>query len=391
MKKNTRLVILCVLTAIAGVIAYLYFSSRGAPPYEVTIVRRGNLIRLVSATGIVNPASSVQVGSRASGTVTEIYVDYNSPVKKGGLLALIDPETFSAELAQAEAGLELANANLARLEASLLYSKALLEKANVRARNERLAIERTEALFKDGFASRSQYDEARTSYETVVAEEKAEEARYQAEREALNAGKAQIAQIQGAVRLARANLAHTEIRSPIDGIVISRNVELGQTVATSLQSPILFLVANELSTMEINANVSEADIGEIRPDQEATFKVDAYPERTFSARIREIRMEPNIEHKTVAYSVIAGVDNRDLLLRPGMTADVWIKTGQRENVLLIPTVAIKYEAGLGHVEVVQGKEALKRDVETGLRGDGGYIEVVSGLSEGEAVLLSKKR
>ncbi|MEK6531473.1 MAG: efflux RND transporter periplasmic adaptor subunit [Deltaproteobacteria bacterium] len=391
MKKTLGIAIISVLTAVAGIIVYLYISPAKTPPYEIAVVRRGSLIRQVSATGIVDSALSVQVGSRASGTVKEIFVDYNSPVKKGEILALIDPEAFYAELSQAEAGLEVANANLARQEASLLYSKALLEKAQAQLRNERLKIKRTETLFDDGFASDSQYDEAIASYETAVAEQKARASGYQAEREAVNAGKAQIAQIEGAVRLAKANLGHTEIRSPMDGIVVSRNVELGQTVAASLQSPTLFVVAQDLSTMEITANVSEADIGEILINQEVTFKVDAYPEHVFGGKVKEIRIEPNIEHKTVSYSVIAVVDNKDFKLRPGMTADVWIKTGYRENVLLIPTIALKQEAGKRQVEVLEGNEAGVRAVQTGIKGAEGYIEVLSGLNEGESVVLSKKR
>lgn len=391
MKRTLSIAIISVLTAVAGIIVYLFISSAKTPPYEITIAKRGNLVRQVSATGIVDSALSVQVGSRASGTVKEIFVDYNSPVKKGAILALIDPDTFYAELAQAQAGLDVAKANLARQEANMLYSKALLEKAEAQLRNERLRVRRTDGLFNEGFASDSQYDEALASYETAVAEQKAQAARYQAEREAVNAGKAQIAQIEGAVRLAKANLGHTEIRSPIDGIVVSRNVELGQTVAASLQSPTLFLVAEELSTMEINANVSEADIGDIRIDQEVIFKVDAYPGHVFSGKVKEIRMEPNIEHKTVSYSVIADVDNKDFKLRPGMTADVWIKTGYRENVLLIPTVALKDEAGKRQVEVLEGNEVSERDVQTGIKGAEGYIEVLSGLNEGESVVLSKKR
>lgn len=389
--SKTTFTILGVLILIAGFIVYHYVHTSGDLPFDMTVVKRGTLIQEVSASGSVNAIVTVQVRSQVSGAIKEIYVDYNNPVKKGQILAFIDPDAFLAQLSQAQANLNTAKANHARQETSLLYSKALLEKADVQLKEVGLNLKRAGELFNKGLVSRSQLDEAEASYDTAHAQKKAQEAQYQSELRALNASKAQIAQWEGAVNLAKVNLEYTKIKSPIDGIVLSRNIEVGQTISSSPQTEILFVVAKDLAKMEVNTNVSEADIGNIKKGQEVAFKVDAYPDKVFSGRVKEIRMAPNIEQKIVTYGVITGVDNEELLLRPGMTADVWIRTASREDVLLIPAITVKEEDGKRYVEVMEGRGIKKRDVKTGLKGTDGLIEILSGLNEGEKVVLSIRR
>lgn len=388
MRKATIFIISVILAC--GFIFYRYIRTTGELPYELITIQKGNLVQKVLATGTINPVVTVQIGSQASGTIKEIYVDYNSRVKKGQLLALIDPDAFKAQLTQAEASLDSAKANFVRQEATLLYSKALLEKSDVQLKEAKLHVERIRELFNKGLAPRIELDSAEASYDTAVAQKKAQEAQYNAELQAVNVAKAQVTQWEGAVKLAKVNLEHAKIKSPIDGIVISRNVDFGQTVITGFQALTLFIIADDLTKMEVNTSVSEANIGNVKLNQEVIFKVDAYPERIFSGKVKEIRMSPNIEQKVVTYSVITSVDNKEMLLRPGMTADVWIKTASKEDVILIPAAAVKEKEGKKYVEVLEGKEIKKRGVEAGLKGTDGFIEILSGLNEGEKVVISNR-
>ena len=380
-----------LLISIGWIVAYRHLHKGSNPPYEFATALKGSITQRVLATGTINPVITVQVGSQVSGIIREIYADYDSPVKRGQLIALIDPDSFYAQLAQAEANLTTAKANLARQEANLIHSRALLEKAIVQFREAELSVNRTRALFSGGFVSKSQLDTAVACYDTAYAQRKAQEAQSEAELQGLQAARAQVTQWEAAVNFAKVNLEYTRIRSPIDGLIISRNVDIGQTIVASLQSPTLFVVAKDLTKMEINADISEADIGRIKLDQEVTFNVDAFPGRTFTGRVKEIRTAPKTVQNIVTYGVIAEIDNKEMILKPGMTATVWIKTAYKQSVLLIPLSAVKEQEGKRYVEVKEGKEIKKKRVETGLKGTERFVEIISGLREGEKVVISTKQ
>ncbi len=393
LKGRTRyiLVIVAFLILAGAFITYRCLRSADRIPYSLATVRMGTLVQEVLAAGTINPEVIVQIGSQVSGTVKEIFVDYNSPVKKGQLLALIDPDAFQAQVATAESSVDSAKANLARQEASILYSIALLEKANVQLKEAETSVSRMKRLFKEGAISKSQLEAAETYFSSARAEKRAQEALYAAELQTLRAAQAQIAQSNGAVIFAKVNLSRTEIRSPIDGTVISRNVDLGQTVAASLQSPILFVITKDLSRMEITTNVSEADIGNVKTCQEVTFRVDAHPKRIFLGKVKEIYMAPTITQNAVYYSVVTSIDNKEMLLRPGMRADVWIETAHKENVLLIPSITVKKKGSKEYVEVWKEGKVRQREVKTGLKGIDGIVEIIFGLCESERVIVSKNK
>lgn len=389
--KHRIFTMLSIAILIVGFIIYYYAYPTNELPYEFTTVQRGTVTREVLATGTINPSVIVTVGSQVSGTIKEIYADFNSPVKKGQFLVLIDPDAFYAQLTQAEANLNTAKANLARQEANLVYQKALLEKADIQLKEVEINLKRMSELFNKDFVSKSQFDTAEASYNTALAQKKAQEALHQSEIQAFSAAQAQVAQWEGAVNFAKVNLDRTEIRSPINGIVISRNVDVGQTVMASLQAPVIFIIAKDLTKMEIKSSVSEADIGNVKIGQEVRFTVDAYPDRTFGGNVKEIRMSPDIVQNIVTYGVITNVDNKEMLLMPGMTADVLIKTAFKKNVLLIPVIAIKEKDGKRYVEVFEGKRIKQKEIRTGIKSVSGFIEVISGLNEGERVIISIKR
>lgn len=388
-KTRYILAILAFFILAGAFITYRSLHPANNIPYTLAKVKKGALVQKVLATGTINPEVTVQIGSQVSGTVKEIYVDNNSPIKRGQLLAIIDPDAFQAQLAQAVASLDSAKATLARQEANLLYSKALLEKADVQLNEAETNLNRMRKLFNEGAISKSQLESTETSFSSARAEKKAQEALYNAELQALKAAQAQIAQSNGALALAKVNISRTEIRSPINGIVISRNVDIGQTVAASLQSPILFVITKDLSRMEITTNVSEADIGNVKTSNEVTFRVDAYPGRIFFSKVKEIYMAPTIVQNAVYYSVVASVDNKEMLLRPGMRGDVWIETVHKENVLLIPSITVKEKGNEEYVEVWERGKVKQKEVKTGLKGTDGVIEILSGLDESENLIVSR--
>ncbi len=391
LKGRTRYIfaILASLFLAGAFITYRSLHPANNIPYTLAKVKKGALVQKILATGTINSEVTVQIGSQVSGTVEEIYVDNNSPIKRGQLLALIDPDAFQAQLAQAVAGFDTTKANLARQEANLLYSKALLEKADVQLNEAETNHNRMRELFKVGVISKSQLESTENSFSSAWAEKKAQEALYSAELQSLKAAEAQIAQSNSAVALAKVNLSRAEIRSPIDGIVISRNVDIGQTVAASFQSPILFVITKDLSRMEITTNVSEADIGNVKTSKEMTFRVDAYPDRIFMAKVKENYMAPTIVQNAVYYSVVASVDNREMFLRPGMRADVWIETVHKENVLLIPSGLVKEKGDIKYVEVWERGKVKQKEVKTGLKGTDGVIEILSGLDESDNLIVSR--
>ncbi|MBZ0155515.1 MAG: efflux RND transporter periplasmic adaptor subunit [Alphaproteobacteria bacterium] len=358
---------------LIGTVAFaLLRNKETAPKFRTERIGRGEIQSTVTATGTVNPVVNVQVGTQVSGTIKDIYADFNTQVKKGQLIARIDPATFEAQVAQARANLFSAQANL--------------EKAEITRADAKRTMERSRELVQRGFIARSELESAETNYGTSVAQ--------------VSAAKAQVAQTEAALKTAGINLRYTRIISPVDGTVVSRNVDVGQTVAASFQTPTLFTIARDLTRMQINSNVAEADIGRIRMDQPVEFTVDAHPDITFKGRVAQVRNAPITVQNVVTYDVVINVDNSDLKLKPGMTANISVVVENRENIIRVPNAALRFrlpeegkkgaerqrERGKG-VWVLENNKPKRVKVTTGIS-DGAYTELVSGdIGEGREVIV----
>jgi len=303
----------------AGVVALvsLWWLGRADSPreYVTAAVERGPIVAAVTATGTVNPVQSVTVGTYVSGPIQNIFVDYNSAVTKGQIIAKIDPRTYQGKVDRARAELATATAGV--------------ETARADAKLKRLQVGRQEALAQTKVVSRDELDVSRSGAEQADAQVKV--------------ALASVEQAKASLDEAEVNLGYTDIVSPVDGIVVSRSAEVGQTVAASFQTPTLFVIAEDLAKMQVNAFVSEADIGRVRDGQRATFSVDAYPGRTFPATIRQVRNSPQSLENVVTYDVVLDVDNEQMLLKPGMTANVSIVTAEAAEVLKVPTAALRFQ------------------------------------------------
>lgn len=318
MKIRHPVVIVAALVLIAVAIA-LWFSLSGSsaevePAYSLSPVKRGNIVSTVSATGTLSPVITVQVGSQVSGTIQSLNVDFNSRVKKGELIAQIDPALFKAKLAEAQA--------------SFKSAEAARDKAWVGVLDAKRQLERLQKQQQQKLVSESDVDTARFAYEAAVVEHKIK---------AAAADQAKAARDREQV-----NLEYTSIFAPIDGVVISRNVDVGQTVAASLQAPTLFTIAQDLTRMQIETEVDEAFIGLIEPQQPVEFTVFAYQKRKFHGQVAQVRLNPKIEAGVVKYNCIIHVDNSDLALKPGMTATVSIEVARSDHVLKVPNTALRY-------------------------------------------------
>src|SRR5499427_7906277 len=349
-----------IAAAIVIVVTIVAFSARrqksSASQYFTAPVEQGPLRNVVNATGVVQTVVTVQVGSQVSGQVEELYADFNSVVKRNQLLAKLDTRNFQAQVENAQASVAAARARVRSAEAdqktqaaNLLSAKANLEAARVARDNTATLFERTSGLSKSGVVSKNDYDNAKANADSAVAKyEQAEAAVAQTEAQSvataaqLEQMKAQLQQAVADLNRAELNLGYCNIYSPVDGVVISRNVDVGQTIAASLQSPTLFTIANDLTRMQVNANIDEADIGNISDQANVRFTVDAYPNESFRGRISEIRLNPQTVQNVVTYSVIIGIDNPDLKLKPGMTANIAITVDQRDKVLKVSNAALRY-------------------------------------------------
>jgi HlyD family secretion protein len=313
--RNRRLGIWLLLGAVAIVAGYFYLRGRREPARYLTgTVDKGDVVQVVGATGTLEAVTTVQLGSQVSGTIQNLYADFNSPVKKGQVVARLDPSLFQARLGQARANLQSARANVDRAKAEVADTRQKYERAKELAAGKLLP--------------ESDLETAKANYDAAVAQVKSNQA---AESQAMaNQNQAEL------------DLSHTIITTPIDGVVISRNVDVGQTVAASFQAPILFLIAGDLTQMRVNASVDEADIGSVREGQEVDFHVDAYPEREFVGKVEQVRLNPTSVQNVVTYNTIVAVDNKTLLLRPGMTATVSIIVRKAEQALRIPAAALRF-------------------------------------------------
>jgi len=356
-KKLFYLIGVIILTG-AGFFGYTQFFQKegSAVKYKAVKVERGNLSTFVTANGTVNPVTTVLVGSQVSGTIQKLNADFNSLVKKGQLIAQIDPAIFQAQVSQATAKVENAKASLLNAQADIATarsnieaSKANVVKARVSLEDTRRNLNRSLELFARNLISASDRDTAQTSHdssaaqlEATLAQQKATEAQMESAKARVESAKAQIKQAEAELEMAQVNLNHTRITAPVNGIVISRNVDVGQTVAASLQAPTLFTIAQDLTEMQVDTNVSEADIGRVAKEQETTFTVDAYPQMTFQGKVTEIRNAPLTIQNVVTYNVVIHVKNPQLKLKPGMTANVSLLVAHKDNVLKIPNSALRF-------------------------------------------------
>jgi HlyD family secretion protein len=345
-----------------------------ADNYQTAIVTRGPITQAVTATGTLNPVVNVQVGSQVSGNISKLFADFNSQVKAGQVVAQIDPALFQATVTQAEG--------------DLASTQAALELAKVNAK-------RTQELFTRKTSSQADLDQAMAN---------------------LHQAEANVKIKQGALDKAKADLDHCTITSPIDGVVISRNVDVGQTVAASLQAPVIFQIGNDLTKMQIDANVAEADVGVLEVGQDVDFTVDAFPTRTFHGKVVQVRNAPITVQNVVTYDTVIGVSNADLKLKPGMTANVSIVVAHKDGVLQIKNAALRYRptevtsgqtmarsaapasaravagrdrrASERTVYVFSGSRPQPVQIKTGIS-DGVVTEVIEGLKEGDRVVTAE--
>lgn len=358
MKKSQKVgIALGGLVVVIGLVSFSLFGEDGAETeFFTTEVARGSIQNTVSATGTVEPVVTVQVGSQVSGQIETLYADFNSVVGAGQLLAKLDPRTFQSTLENSRASLVSANsrvttaeADLTNAHASLASSLASLEATRVDTEKTAIQFRRAEEMKEAGLISETDYDNAKASADAGVARLKQSEAgidQVRAQilsREAgIDQAKSSVIQAQADVSRSEINLEYTNIYSPVDGVVISREVDVGQTVAASMSAPTLFLIANDLSLMRVNASIDEADIGKLSQSNQTGFTVDAYPGERFRGFIEEIRLSPSTSQNVVTYSVIIGVNNQDLKLKPGMTANITVTVDRRDGVLSVPNAALRY-------------------------------------------------
>jgi HlyD family secretion protein len=371
---------LIVVAAILILLLWRYCSGPGDASYQTAIVTRGPITQAVTATGTLNPVVNVQVGSQVSGNIAKLFADFNSQVKAGQVVAQIDPAIFEATVTQAEGDLASAQAALELARANATRTQDLVRKQN---------------------SAQADLDQAMAT---------------------LHQAEANVKIKQGALAKAKADLDHCTITSPIDGVVISRSVDVGQTVAASLQAPVIFAIANDLSKMQIDSNVAEADVGVVAVDQNVDFSVDAFPSRTFHGKVVQVRNAPITVQNVVTYDTVIGVSNDDLKLKPGMTANVSIVIAHKDDVVKVPNGALRYRpadatpeprrspppgatrsggpgrSGTGSpprdqrtertVYVLRGNRAQPVKAKTGIS-DGVTTEVTEGLNAGDKVITAQ--
>jgi HlyD family secretion protein len=370
-KLLMSLVLVLVLGGAAGG-GYLYYEGQQQPPrYLTAAVERGAIATTVNATGVVNAVTTVQVGSQVSGTIQKLFVDFNSPVKEGEVIAQIDPAPLATKVAQGRANVASAMAAVQVAQATTINAKAAVETAQANAESARANIDKSKVALADArrildrnkemtrksLIAQNDLDTAQMTYDGAVAQLKASEAQLEAAAGQLKsasaqqrlaaaqelAAAAQVDQAKAALQAAELDLEHTTIRAPVNGIVVSRSVDVGQTVAASLQAPVLFLIAQDLTQMQVDTNVSEADIGRVRVGQRVTFTVDAYQNITFTGEVTQVRNAPITVQNVVTYDAVVQVANPDLRLKPGMTANVSFLVAERQDVIKVPTAALRFQ------------------------------------------------
>jgi HlyD family secretion protein len=355
MKTKGKWIVLAVAVAVVGLLVAFALNRTAQTQHFTAKVERGDINDVVEATGTINAVISVQVGSQVSGTIAKLNVDFNSRVHKGDIVALIDPALFKGAVLQAAA--DLANA-----EANLVAAQANLEKAKAGLVQTKADYDRTVRLFRGGIMSQQQLDLAQANYDSANAAVGGAAA-------SVTQAEAQISQKKAALEVAETNLNYTVIRSPIDGTVVARNVDVGQTVAASLQAPTIFTIAQDLSKMWVYAKTDESDVGNIKAGKPVTFKVDAFPKDTFHGVVSQVRMNATTVQSVVTYDTIIEFANPELKLFPGMTAYVTIPVATVENAMKLPNTALRYKPPMSPEELLAvykqyGIEGGERQVAT---------------------------
>jgi HlyD family secretion protein len=313
MKAFVSIVVL--IAAAAGGFYYYRADVRAAPPQLVFAqVSRGNVVSTVDATGTLQTVDTVEVGTQVSGTISSLGVDFNDTVKRGQVVATLDQQIFLSQIQQSEA--------------QVIRLRAEHERARVQLLDAETKLKRSRALFDRQLVAATEVEAAEVAAEMAKAN--------------LRAAEAQLSQAEGSLAQSKVNLSYTVIKSPVDGIVLNRNVDVGQTVSAGLQAPTLFVIARSLEMLELAASVSESDVGRVQSGQPVTFTVDAYPQATFSGKVRQVRLQPTVQQNVVSYTTIIDVPNEGARLKPGMTATLNIEVERVDNVLRVPASAIRF-------------------------------------------------
>lgn len=371
LKKHKK----AIITAAAVIVAVIFLhgitgKASAEQKFKTVPLTKGSITESITATGTINPLSTVTIGTQASGRIAEIYVDYNSEVKKGQLLALIDQENAKANVAQREASLDIAKAQVSVEENNIKYYKK--------------ALNRISKLNASQYSTEKDLEGAERDYDNSVAQ--------------LALEQAEVKQAEALLNSAKTELSYTEIKSPVDGIVISKAVEVGQTVAASFSTPELFSVAEDLTKMQIEASVVEADIAKVKDGQTAKFTVDSYPDEYFYGKVVQVRNDATTTSNVVSYTVVIEIDNSDLKLKPGMTANVEIITAEESNALLAPNQALRFYMDAGDnakryndrgIWIIKNGKPVRITIKKGISDDDNTQVISDELKAGDEVIVSK--
>jgi HlyD family secretion protein len=435
MQRKTVVMVAGAAVVAVGLGTWAVVGGQAGIQYRTATVEHGDINVAVSATGNPNAVVTVQVGTQVSGVILALFADFNTKVTKGELIARIDPAPFQAKVDQAQANLDASRAAVANSQAviqqamagiqaansSLAAAQANVVKGEAVAEDAKVKVDRRVIMVKQGADSKEDLETAQTTYQSAVADNSALVAQQHAAEDSvkvaqaqlkvanslLAASQAQVKQFTAALQSTQLDLDHTKIAAPVDGVVVSRNVDVGQTVAASLSAPTLFLIAQDLTKMQVDTNVSEADVGRVRVNQPATFTVDAYPGQVFTGAVTSIRKAPINVANVITYDAVIGVANPDLKLFPGMTANVKIMVNQRLNVLKVPNAALRYHPASETAVAAAGKTVRKgaapekavwvmdadnkeqRVVVTTGESDGAFTEITQGgLKDGDRVIVA---
>jgi HlyD family secretion protein len=436
MQRKTLILVAAASLAVVGLVTWVVLRNRSKVQYRTATVAHGDVNVTISATGNPNAVVTVNVGSQISGIIQALYADFNSKVTKGQLIARIDPAPFQAKVDQAQANVNSAKAAVANAQAgaiqalagiqaansALAAAKANVVKAQAITEDAKVKVDRRVIMVKQGADSKEDLETAQTTYQSAIADHsalvaqqhamedgvKVAQAQLNVAKAVLNANQEQVKQFTAALQSTQIDLERTKIKAPVDGVVVSRNVDVGQTVAASLAAPTLFLIAQDMTKMQVDTNVSEADVARVRVGQIGTFTVDAYPAREFSGTVTNMRKAPINVQNVITYDAVIGVSNEDLNLFPGMTANVRILVDQRPNVLRVLNSALRYHPAAETVPAAGGSKSGRNGsspqqavwrlddddkpehvaVTTG-QTDGTYTEITSNnLKDGDRVIIA---
>lgn len=346
-----KIIVISTIVIILGIISIAVAKIEKAPKYQTSKIEKKEIIQTVEASGTINPVKTVSIGSQVSGMIKEIYVDFNSKVKQGQLLAQIDPSLFQAQVDKANGDLNAARGAYQKTKSMLAYDEA--------------NYKRYKELYKKNYVAKNDLDLALATYKSDVAD--------------LQSKKATIAQASATLQNNLTNLRYSKIISPVNGVVVSRAVDVGQTVAASFQTPTLFTVAQDLTKMQIEVSVSEADIGKVKVGQEVEYTLDGYPDETFKGKVSQVRISPTTVSNVVTYTVIVSVNNDDDKLKPGMTANVSIITNKKENALCVENAAMRFTP----VDITKGKKFKEQGIWLLVRNKPTRISIKTGISDSD--------